>query len=418
MSTARMRQAAADALAGLGGEAAAPGEALRASVDVRVGDGSEMVSLRLGDTGLSWSCSCGQPGCAHARVALELLAGGVRRMGSSAPPPPASGPDVRVVQPTERAVSKDGEGLADALCDVVTAVARVGVESGEAAAVKDSLRPLFDVAPQPLPLGIVRWVGRLKLALSENDTAGLARVLHGGSQVAEDLRASNPDANARMRLTTVMGVLEEDAGGLDRISDRSLVEVAREWVDGLESSAIERRYLIDLHDGVLYREERLRGGPSASLGACPRSLHVGLAEVEPGTGPRRLHVLQYAASPEVSQSAWTLVGGWATQDWSELLSQYRDAVAAAPGLAEPFVLVAPAGIEVDVSTAVLHDPEGRELQLEGGPWPAALDYLDGLTSMRPAAWIAGRLVAREGLLCLRPISLACASEGRIVHAVL
>lgn len=422
MSSARLRDAAREALQALGSGGSIDGEVLRASIEVELDGGSELVALRLADGAVRWSCSCGEPRCRHARAALRLLAGGgeaaaqERRSEPSAPA--QSSPDVRVVEPRARAERADAEGLAAALCDVVTAVARVGVEAGEAASVRDSLRPLFEVAPQPLPLGISRWVGRLKLALVASDPGALARVLHGASQLATDLRMEAPDVGARRRLAAWLGVLAGQAGSLDRVSDRAMVEVAREWVDGVEMGAIERRYLVELRSGEVFLEERLRSGPSASLGPCPRSLQVGLAEVEPGTSPRRLHLLQYAASPEVSAHTWEQVGSWAIRDWTTLLARYRDELAQAPGLAEPFVVVAPELLEVDAATADVVDREGRRLRLDGGPLPAVLDQLQALCPELPPAWIAGRLVDADGILRLRPMAVARVVGGQVVHSVL
>src|SRR6185503_18672576 len=65
---------------------AAPVERMTVSVDGA--GGHELVSLRMNDGSLSWSCTCGLPRCEHVQAALSALS--EPRQGSSVPPPPRS----------------------------------------------------------------------------------------------------------------------------------------------------------------------------------------------------------------------------------------------------------------------------------------------------------------------------------------
>lgn len=435
-----MRQAARRALEQwpLGDESGS-GHVQRISVDVNLGDGNEMVALRLSPSGLSWVCSCTQPRCAHARAAIVLLAGTESSHGataaatqrvSSVPPGPAavveertsdvyeaglsSSPEVRVVELSDRAYQADAVGLAHALEDVVTAVARVGVQAGEAASVRDSLVPLLEIAPIPTPLGVSRWVGRLKLALADGDVDAMARVLHGASCLAADLQVNAPDAAARARIGSWLGALSGNVKGIDRISDATMVEISREWLDGVDLASVERRYLLDLRTGEVFREELLRGTRAASLGSCPRTLHVGLAEAEKGASPRRIRLLQYAATPTVSQGAWDLVASWAVRDFSTMGEGYRSAISTFPGIAEPFAIVAQESLVLEPTMCLL-DAKARPLRLTGGQQPEGLEQLKRLARAATPLWVAGRLVDAAGTLQLRPLAAASTLNGLTVH---
>jgi len=412
---------------------ASSGHVERISVDVNLGDGNELVALRLAPQGLSWVCSCAQQRCDHARAAIALIAGtdGVPAVRISSAPPAAtvvedrtsdvyesglsSSPEVRIVEQSDRVFQADAEGLASALQDVVTAVARVGARAGEAAAsVRDSLVPLLEVAPSPTPLGISRWIGRLNLSLADGDVEGLARVLHGASCLAAALRVETPDALARARIGSWLGALSGDALGVDRMSDRTMLEIGREWLDGVDLSSIERRYVLDLRSGEVFREEKLRDSQAASLGSCPRTLHVGLAEIEKGAWPRRIRLLQYAATPTVSQGAWDLAASWAVRDFASLVDGYRTAISTFPGIAEPFAIVAHESI-TEAATPCLVDGGGRPLPLTGGSQPEGLEHLQAVIARGPPQWLAGRLVDMGGVLRFRPLAIASSLDGRTVH---
>lgn len=436
MSGDPMRQAAQRALEEwpLDGEAPA-GHVQRISVDVNLGEGNELVALRLSPRGLSWVCSCAQPRCEHARTAIGLIAGVEMSAApggrvSSTPPAPtvveertsdvyesrlSSSPGVRVVDQFERAYQADAEGLANALDDVVTAVARVGARAGEgAASVRDSLGSLLEVAPTPLPLGLSRWIGRLNLALADRDVDGLARALHGASCLAADLRVAAPDGTARARIGSWLGALSGDVKGVDRLSDRTMLEIGREWVDGVELASVERRYLLDLRSGDIFLEEKGRDSRGASLGPCPRTLHIGLAEVDTGVAPRRIRLLQYAATPTVSQGAWDLAASWAVRDFSILVDRHRDAISTFPGIAEPFAIVAHEALTQPARPCLL-DASGRPLPLTCGQEPEGLHGLATVFAMGPVKWLAGRLVDVSGAVQLRPLAAAATVDGHTTH---
>lgn len=397
----------------------------RISVDVDLDDQRDLVSLRLAPGGgLSWSCTCAETNCRHAAVALELLAGGtVDGLGHLAEPPRAESimpdltrssvpPDVRTVEASDQAERADKAALSAAIDEVITAVMRSGVADGVSATVSEALRGLIEAAPEPLPLGISRWLGRLEQAVVEGQVEAVARVLHGAAQVADDLRAENPDADAERRIVSWLGALTHEGTGVDSMSDRTMVEVAREWLPGVAHAGIERRYLVDMADGHTYREERSPSARTTSLGPCPRVISVGLASVETGASPRRLRLLQYVASPRLDDDTAGQLGHWGVRAFASLVDRYRDAVTAFPGLAEPFALVSPDSVVHDERPHLLDDA-GAPLPLTGDDDPSILTSFAELTRVSEPAWVAGRLLDREGTLMMRPLSLAVMREGRL-----
>ena len=206
---------------------------------------------------------------------------------------------------------------------------------------------MLRAAPDPLPLGISRWVGRLKLALAARSAEEAARLLAGADLLIEDLAAAPRSREAHSRVLSWLGTLHEDIQDRARLTDRTMIEVAREEVGGVERESVERRYLVDLSDGAVYREERLPGAPTASLGPCPRVLTVWLAEAEQGVAPQRVRLLQYAVTPLVEADDLAAARGRARRDFAPLVDGYRAALASHPGLCEPFALVAPKRLESD-----------------------------------------------------------------------
>jgi hypothetical protein len=305
--------------------------------------------------------------------------------------------------------------LAEVLQDLLMAVVRAGVGVGASAALDEGLQRLAMAAPSPLPLGVSRWVGRLKRALGARDPDEVARLLAGASLLIDDLKPGVTDKAARARVLSWLGSLSADTEGVTRMTDRTLIEVAREQLPGVERAGIERRYLVDLQDGEVYREERAPSAPTASLGPCPRLVTVWLAAVEQGVAPKRIRLLQYAVTPMVEAEAWKKLAESAVRDFAALLTSYRGAQAAFPGLCEPFALVAPARIEHE-GQPLLVDGQGRTLQLAHPDNPAALRYLDTVTSAGDPLWIAGRLLDRDGVLTLAPLGAALLQDGRLSYA--
>jgi hypothetical protein len=430
----------------------------RMSVDVRLGDQTEVVVLRLRNGQLQTSCTCGVPRCAHAQHALRLLvapqsvalASELTRRSSPrlervvVEPRPLnlniegrergssgsialdlrgdrfSAPlDVRPIEARELRGAGNPAPLAEALEDAVTALVRAGVAAERSASVDEALSRVALEAGAPLPLGVARWIGRVQDAIAQRDVPLIAHSLAAATAVAEDLRAAAPERAAQERLSTWFG--DTHPFGLDRLSDRLLLEVAREWLNGNERQQIERRYLIDLNSGEVFREERARRAQLVSIGSCPRLIGVGFAEVELGCAPRRMHLLQYTTTPSIDRASWDLLAAWAQRDSEALEAAYRSALQQHGALSEPFALVLPKALEVSPTPALLLD--------RGPPLPLGVDDDSGMLARfleicqlapganRPPnlAWAAGRLFDRNGLLMLKPLAVGISSDAGLRH---
>jgi hypothetical protein len=308
----------------------------------------------------------------------------------------------------------DAGALREVLSDLITAVVRSGTAAGLSPTVDEALERLARAAPAPLPHGLNRWGGRLKRALSDADGEEIARLLHGAGQLVDDLQASAPGAAARGRLLSFLGAPAHDDADVLRVSDRSLLEFAREWVPALERAGIERRYLIDLQDGQICCEERAASGGGASLGPCPRQLTVWLALVEPCAPPRRARLLQYAVTTAIDEDAWQSVARHAQRDFEEIAARYRETLAAFAGLCEPVALLAPAHFDPGAAVLALSDPGGRELPLHCAP--SLLAHVRRSVEGGELLWMAVRLVDHRGRLGVLPLSAAVLRHGRLCYA--
>jgi hypothetical protein len=439
----------------------------RISVDVRLGDQTEVVLLRLHAGQLQTSCTCGQPRCAHAQHALRWLVqpqtlplpqpeSSTKRSSSrlervvvdrqsvldargstGANPNAASGLlpldslaarvsvpiDVRPIEPKPVPLRASPQSLAEALEDAITALVRAGLVAEPSASVTEMLSRVAREAGTPLPLGAARWIGRVRDAIDQRDVSLIAHALAGASTVAADLREPHPNREAQERLTTWLG--DTQRFELMRVSDRLLLEVAREWLNGVERQQIERRYLVDLNSGESYREDRPRRAHLASVGGCPRLIGVGFAEVEQGATPRRMHLLQYTTTPSIDRASWDLLAAWAQRDSEALAAAYRESLQRYGALSEPFALVMPESLELTPLPAILLD--------RGPPLPIGSDDESGLLGRfvelcqgtatesdqpeRPLriAWVAGRLFDRDGLLMLKPLALGILTSAGLRH---
>ncbi|MDH5674936.1 MAG: hypothetical protein OEZ06_22595 [Myxococcales bacterium] len=386
----------------------------RVSIDVELGAVREIVSLRMRGGQLVWSCTCGDLECEHALAALAFLTdaepdamtlGAVTAVDTPASRRSLAPGEGRTVEVSDQAPAADRAGLRAALELVVTAVWRSGVEAGLSASVVEAIEELAAAAPRPLPLGISRWLGRLREALDGRDVDAVARVLDGALRVIGDLGATAPDAEARRRLRSWMGALGDDPEGLERRSDVTLIELARERLAGIERGALERRYLVDLADGEVYREDLSPSAATASLGPCPRLLQVGLSTVEQGAAPRRIRLLQYAITPEIDAARWNELSQWASRSFEPLVERYRHAIGSFPGLAEPFALVAPERVSLQGELTLL-DEAARPLPLWLSREHGSVELLRRLLGQSEIVWVAGRLLDRRGQLCMKPLSVA------------
>lgn len=412
------------------------GTVVRMTIDVATTDGVELVSLRLGEPGrpVRWSCSCGAPECNHAAQALRLLLAGQALLApaggaeeglrfSVVPSPPGqtgqggAGLAASIMPPRDAQRPADLLALAESLEDVVTAVVRTGLLVKDAPAVFESLERLVKAAPAPLTVGVSRWIGRMRWELSRHDPDGVARMLDGASRLVDDLRHGTHDAVGRARLRGWLGAAVDEEGALDLLSDRTLIELGRELLDGAERMSIERRHLIDLQSGELLCEEGIRGQQSVSLGTCPRVVQVGLASVERGPLPSRIRLLQYASSAVVGDAHFHAIAGRAARAFAPLVEIYRSALQDFPGLAEPVVCVGPERLEEGPEPQLV-DQRGDRLRLHGGARPSTLAYLTQQFEGATPDFIVGRLLGRGGVLYMRPLAGVVTTDGRMRHFVL
>jgi hypothetical protein len=231
-----------------------------------------------------------------------------------------------------------------------------------------------------------------------------ARLREGAARAGDDVRALAPGEKApragpiaRARAGAWLGVVGE---GVERVVDRTLIEVARESLDGVQRGAIERRYLVDLGSGEVLREERARTEPAPSLGPCPRFVVAGLAEVEEGASPRRVSLLQYTVTLDVPSADLERVHANAVRRVAMLVDQYREAITAWPALAEPVQVIACAGIE----DGFLVDAVGDPLPIANREDPGAAAALDGAARAGEVEWICGRILDADGAVRIVPLS--------------
>ena len=388
------------------GATSAEGAVRRLTVDVEVEGRIEMVTMGLRDGELQCVSSDGRNDGPHVAAALRFIAGTERRDDSSPPRTAASSAG----RTREQGPASD---LAEALDDLLTAVTRVGVGKAQyAPSVDAALERVTDVAPRPTPPGLGRFIGRLQQEIGFGDPRRVARILDGASQLAEALRADAPTGESEQRLGAWLGKRPGSTSKVELLYDRTMIEVGREWLSGTERASVERRYLIDIGSGSIYREDRLRNA-TASLGPCPRQLRVGLAEVEPGPAPQRIRVLQYEVQPDVPQESWERVQEVASRNFAKVTDGYRQSVQADPSLSEPFALIAPYRVECN-GIFKAFDADGRQLLLNRAERRGAvLAFYDLLSEGVQPSWVAGRLTDTGSALCLTPFALGTRDQAYV-----
>jgi len=394
MST-RLREAAVQHLRSLG-TGTGEGAVRRLTMDVEAEGRVEMVTLSLRDGELQCVCSDARNDGPHVLAALRFVAGLEQREDSSPPGPIASA--------AGRAEQSPDQELASALDDLLTAITRVGVEKAQyAPSVDAALGRVVSTAPQPTPSGLGRFIGRLQHELRSAELHRVARLLQGASELADALRAEAPGLELQQRLSAWLGTRPGSLPQVELLYDRTMIEVGREWLSGTERASLERRYLVDVRSGRVYREDRPRNA-SASLGPCPRLVQVGLAEVETGPCPQRIRVLQYEVRPEVPAESWQQLQQVAVRSFAEVTEGYRQSVQASPSLAEPFALVAPYRIERN-GVFKAFDAEGRQLVLNRSERRGAvLAFYALLAEGAEPAWLAGRLTDTGTTVCITPFA--------------
>lgn len=404
MST-RLREAAIRQLGSL--TTAADDEAVRrVSIDVEVKGRVETVILSLRERELRCVSSDGLNDGPHVAAALRFVAGFEMPDASLHPGPPVAQSDAEEPQaPNE---------LADALDDLLTAVTRVGARGAQyAPSVDATLERLLEAAPRPTPSGLGRFVGRLQRELRSENPQGVARMLDGAARLVEALRHGAPSDESKHRIDAWLGRKPGGNAQVERLYDRTMVEVGREWLSGAERATTERRYLVDVQTGAVYREDRPRNAV-ASLGPCPRELRVGFAEVDAGPAPRRIRVLQYEVEPDVRSDTWERLKQTASCSFPEVIDAYRQSLSTDPALAEPFAVIKPYRIERN-GVFKAFDPEGHQLVLDRSERRGAvLAFYELLAAGIEPDWLAGRLTDTGATMCLTPFAVGT-RDGRYVR---
>ncbi|MEM7433538.1 MAG: hypothetical protein AAF436_00205 [Myxococcota bacterium] len=373
------------------------GSVRRITMDIEALGRTEMVTLSLRDGELQCASTDGDHDGPHVRAALAFIAGVDGRHDSQPPR----------VEGTARRTNPEAyphHPLAEALDELLMAITRVGIDKARyAPSVDAALKRVIEAAGSPMAAGIGRFVGRLRQEVLSGRPRRAARILEGASQFAQALQGDAISRETEERVRAWLGA--EGAGESARklLSDRTMVEVGREWLSGNERAAVERRYLVDLDSGAIYREDRPRHA-TASLGPCPRLIHVGLAESEPGPAPERLRILQYEVRPEVPKASWDRLTQVARRSFAQLTEGYRRSVGAYPALAEPFALIAPYRSEHKDGFVAI-DAEGHQVALERNERRGSvLAFYDRLHQGLEPIWIGGRLTDLGTALCISPFA--------------
>jgi hypothetical protein len=237
-----------------------------------------------------------------------------------------------------------------------------------------------------------------------------ARLLDGAQRLVAEVRAEHPSPRNLAHFRSWLGTFDGEA--LDSLADGVLIEVGREWLTGTSRASLERRYMLDLHDGEVYSEERRRGEQNISVGPCPRVVHVSYGEIDDAVQPRRLRLLQYTISPEPTQEQWSRLSDFARASVSELAASYASIARRAPGTSEPFVLFSPAGRKLGVEPTQVRDGGGTGIEIVDDADVPMLDTLRAMAEADEVVWIAGRLTGLARGLVLRPTSMLLRREGR------
>lgn len=354
------------------------GEVSRVVIDVRTSDGEQglvTVSLHQGqllavdergrsssplsDAALAWLAGL---------AAADATGGGSGEAGrvrtSLAPGAPRAS-----LRPSAR------HGL-EAARELALALVRSGVAGARRGALEELLRRARD-APD---LRAARWAARFDAALRAEDVSLLAQLVRGvlsATQIATRERV-----------------------------DLHLLELAREHVEGARRGAIERRHLLEPATGMFFVEEREVSGPAASLGPCPRTLEVGLAEESFEAGRSTLRILQYTTSPLVGADALAQVHQLAERSVEALCEQHEAVLRSNPAFAEPIFLFAPSRWEA--GPRVL-DAEGLVLPLARDSDAASCLLLAELVTAQVPSFVVLRGTTHHGAHAFVPLA-CCLTE--------
>ncbi len=374
----------------------------RVSYEFETDEGPVIVLVRPGPDGPLVTSSDGDPGGPYAQEALRLYAGAsvgtldlsTTATGSLVPPP---------MQRTSSGAPAPQSAIARELEGLVTAIVRAGVRAAEdAPGVQTALERLLQHVPTSAAgRGLPRWLGRLRAALDDDDLPEVATLLDGASALVLDLRDPQPSAAAEARICAWLGWTQDHEP--ERRVERRLVEVGRERLYGVVRDAIERRYLMDLGDGVVYAETLVVGEGGGSVGPVPRVLELSLGLAESSLSPPGLRPLQYVVDPSPGVEIWAHVARHALRAQAEAALALRDAEHRIPGLAEPAAVFAPTALELERGR--MRGEDGGSIALVPAA-PGAIDTLASAAVDAPLSWLAGRLCVDQGVLALAPCAAA------------
>jgi hypothetical protein len=378
----------------------------RLTAEIEIDGKTEIVAVIHDERGIRAIASDGATKGPYVDAALEAFSDVFSRRASEHPEPAADG------KPKSLATRPE---LKLALDELVTATVRAGIESAkQAPALKLALDSLVRIAERETAPGLERFIGRLRNAIEFGDVEECAMLLGGATQLIADLSEDEPSDRALERLSGWIQ-LPGSPPREKSIYEHDFVEMGREWVAGVTRASLQRRYLVDVATGEVFREIT-RAGRRASVGPSPRFIHAGLALAYAGTVPTRLQLMQYEIAAEVPEVAKNALAAHAHRRVAELVERFRAAHATAPGQAEPFALFAPSEVVWEDGAAALLDEAGMRLPLassEGLELDSALvRALEG----RVPRLVAGRLFLSDGVLLLRPFSLLV-GEGSAARMV-
>lgn len=366
----------------------------RLTAEIEIDGRAELVAVLEDERGLRAVSSDGATDGPYVAAALELFRDVFERRGG----------EPTAAHVTEKPAPSPRDELRNAVDELVTAAVRAGIDSARTApAFKLACDSLVRLTARMPALGLERFLGRLKNAVEFGDVEECAMLLGGATQLVADLAEETPSERALERIFG-WAALPGFPACETPLYEQDFVELGREWVAGVSRAALERRYLVELGSGRIYREI-VRGGRGASVGPSPRFVRAGLAIAGAGAVPPTLKLLQYEVSPEVPTHAMEALAAHAHADVGALVEVFRAAHAEAPGQAEPFVLFSPARVIFEDGSGSLVDGAGRYLPLassEGLELDAALRR--ECDDQVPCV-VAGRLFLSSGGLILRPFAV-------------
>ncbi len=300
----------------------------------------------------------------------------------------------------------ESENLISLLDDILLAIVRVGTEhAADAPSVEEAMQRLIQGVGN-LSWTLQRWIGRLRSAMRQNDGALVTALLWAASQWIGDLKSPKPSDQRWCERMTCW--LDHQVGeGPRQIEDRCLLEIGRERLTGVGRVHLERRYLIDIEQGELFREEVYAEPRTRSLGPCPRQVMVGLAEVDAGPPPRRIRILQYAVDTLIDTALLNTVEGFALTDFNHVLARYEQSQQIFGPVFEPFVVLRPSSWRCVPELVLIDDSDSASIKV------LDVDGVDAMFIRRQLEtsqlhWVAGKLARHEGKLALQPLSVTSA----------